>query len=165
MSPMSWSPDEATLAAFRHLALQNAIEYEGKAAPGSVIGRLMGTRADLRPHGKIISPLIAKAVADANAMAASEGLDALRDILSEEAPHLLEKREKKERRVGLPELKNAVKGKVVLRFAPNPNGSLSFGHARGIVINGEYAKEWDGELILRFDDTDTVVKPPLPQAY
>lgn len=162
---MSWSPDEATLAAFRHLALQNAIEYEGKAAPGSVIGRLMGTRADLRPHGKVISPLIAKAVAEANAMAASDGLDALRDILEKEAPHLLEKREKKERRVGLPELKNAEKGKVVLRFAPNPNGSLSFGHARGIVINGEYAKEWDGELILRFDDTDTVVKPPLPNAY
>ncbi|HII87327.1 MAG TPA: glutamate--tRNA ligase, partial [Candidatus Poseidoniaceae archaeon] len=162
---MSWSPDEATLAAFRHLALQNAIEYEGKAAPGSVIGRLMGTRADLRPHGKVISPLIAKAVAEANAMAASDGLDALRDILEKEAPHLLEKREKKERRVGLPELKNAEKGKVVLRFAPNPNGSLSFGHARGIVINGEYAKEWDGELILRFDDTDTVVKPPLPDAY
>ena len=125
MSPMSWSPDEATLAAFRHLALQNAIEYEGKAAPGSVIGRLMGTRADLRPHGKIISPLIAKAVADANAMAASEGIDALRDILSEEAPHLLEKREKKERRVGLPELKNAVKGKVCLLYtSPSPRDGL-----------------------------------------
>ena len=67
---MTWTPDEETLASFRHLALQNAIEYEGKAAPGSVIGRLMGTRSDLRPHGKIISPLIAKAVADANAMAA-----------------------------------------------------------------------------------------------
>lgn len=165
MSPMTWSPDEATIAAFRHLALQNAIEYEGKAAPGSVIGRLMGSRADLRPHGKIISPLIAKAVAEANAMATSEGLDALRAILEVEAPHLLEKREKQERRVGLPELKNAEKGKVVLRFAPNPNGPMSFGHARGIVINGEYAKEWDGELILRFDDTDTVVKPPLPHAY
>jgi len=165
MSPMPWSPDEATLDAFRHLALQNAIEYEGKAAPGSVIGRLMGSRADLRPHGQIISPLIAKAVADANAMAATDGLDALRSILENEAPHLLEKREKKERRTGLPELTNAEKGKVVLRFAPNPNGPLSFGHARGIVINGEYAKEWEGELILRFDDTDTVVKPPLPQAY
>ena len=165
LSPMTWSPDEATLAAFRHLALQNAIEYEGKAAPGSVIGRLMGSRADLRPHGKVISPLIARAVSDANAMAASEGLDALRAILETEAPHLLEKREKKERRTGLPELSNAEKGKVVLRFAPNPNGPMSFGHARGIVINGEYAKEWDGELILRFDDTDTVVKPPLPSAY
>ena len=165
MSPMSWSPDEATLNSFRHLAIQNAIEYECNAAPGSVIGRLMGSRADLRAHGKIISPLIAKAVAEANAMAAREGLDALRAVLNEEAPHLLEKREKKERRVGLPELKNAEKGKVVLRFAPNPNGPMSFGHARGIVINGEYAKEWDGELILRFDDTDTVVKPPLVSAY
>ena len=162
---MTWTPDEETLTSFRHLALQNAIEYEGKAAPGSVIGRLMGTRSDLRPHGKIISPLIAKAVAEANQMAAEQGVGALQAILEAEAPHLLEKREKKERREGLPELKNAVKGKVVLRFAPNPNGPLSFGHARGIVINGSYAKEWDGELILRFDDTDTVVKPPLPSAY
>ncbi|NCG00874.1 MAG: glutamate--tRNA ligase [Euryarchaeota archaeon] len=162
---MTWTPDEETLTAFRHLALQNAIEYEGKAAPGSVIGRLMGSRSDLREHGKIISPLIAKAVAEANKMAAEQGIAALQAILEVEAPHLLEKREKKERREGLPELKNAVKGKVVLRFAPNPNGPLSFGHARGIVINGNYAKEWDGELILRFDDTDTVVKPPLPEAY
>ena len=162
---MTWTPDEETLTAFRHLALQNAIEYEGKAAPGSVIGRLMGSRSDLREHGKIISPLIAKAVSEANKMAAEQGIAALQAILEVEAPHLLEKREKKERREGLPELKNAVKGKVVLRFAPNPNGPLSFGHARGIVINGNYAKEWDGELILRFDDTDTVVKPPLPEAY
>ena len=52
-----------------------------------------------------------------------------------------------------------------MRFAPNPNGPLSFGHARGIVINGTYAKQFDGELILRFDDTDTSVKPPLIEAY
>ena len=71
---MTWTPDEETLTAFRHLALQNAIEYEGKAAPGSVIGRLMGTRSDLREHGKIISPLIAKAVAEANKMATEQGI-------------------------------------------------------------------------------------------
>tara|TARA_B100000767_G_scaffold59272_1_gene55023 strand:+ start:675 stop:2000 length:1326 start_codon:yes stop_codon:yes gene_type:complete len=33
------------------------------------------------------------------------------------------------------------------------------------VINGSYAKKFDGELILRFDDTDTSVKPPLIEAY
>ena len=55
--------------------------------------------------------------------------------------------------------------KPVLRFAPNPNGPLSFGHSRGLVINGEYAKNLDGELILRFDDTDTTVKPPMLEAY
>lgn len=162
---MSWNPDDETMSLLRHMALQNAIEYEGKGNTGSVIGRIMGTRADLRPHGKLISPLIAKEVIQANALANSEGLEHLRSILELEAPHLLEQREKKERRTGLPELLGAEKGKVVLRFAPNPNGPLSFGHARGIVINGTYAKQFDGELILRFDDTDTSVKPPLPEAY
>ncbi len=162
---MSWNPDDNTIDLFRHMAIQNAIEYEGKANPGSVIGRIMGSRTDLRPHGKTISPMIAKAVSEANSLANSKGLDHLRSILEAEAPHLLEQREKKERRTGLPELKDAEKGKVVLRFAPNPNGPLSFGHARGIVINGTYAKQFDGELILRFDDTDTSVKPPLPMAY
>ena len=52
-----------------------------------------------------------------------------------------------------------------MRFAPNPNGPLSLGHARGVVINTEYAKMYDGEVILRFDDTDAVVKRPDPEAY
>ena len=162
---MDWTPDEPTDTMLWHMAIQNAIEYSGKANPGSVIGRIMGMRQDLRQYGKFLSPLIAKKVAQANNLAVEKGLDYLRDILQNEAPHLLEEREKQTRREGLPELNSAQKGKVVLRFAPNPNGPLSFGHARGIIINGEYAKEYDGELILRFDDTDTTVKPPLPEAY
>ena len=162
---MDWSPDVKTETMLWHMAIQNAIEYSGKAAPGSVIGRIMSMRQDLRPHGKILSPLIAQKVSQANNLASEQGLDYLRKILAEEAPELLEEREKQVKREGLPELKNAEQGKVVLRFAPNPNGPLSFGHARGIIINGEYAKEYDGELILRFDDTDTTVKPPLLEAY
>ena len=162
---MDWTPDEPTDTMLWHMAIQNAIEYSGKANPGSVIGRIMGMRQDLRQYGKFLSPLIAKKVAQANNLAGEKGLDYLREILQNEAPHLLEEREKQTRREGLPELNSAQKGKVVLRFAPNPNGPLSFGHARGIIINGEYAKEYDGELILRFDDTDTTVKPPLPEAY
>lgn len=162
---MSWTPDDTTMNLIRHMAIQNAIEYEGKANPGSVIGRIMGMNADLRPHGKTLSPMISKAVVEANSLAGSQGVEHLRRILEDEAPHLLEERQKKERRVGLPELPNAESGKVILRFAPNPNGPLSFGHARGIVINGSYAKKFDGELILRFDDTDTSVKPPLIEAY
>ena len=162
---MDWTPDEPTDTMLWHMAIQNAIEYSGKANPGSVIGRIMGMRQDLRQYGKFLSPLIAKKVAQANNLAGEKGIDYLREILQNEAPHLLEEREKQTRREGLPELNSAQKGKVVLRFAPNPNGPLSFGHARGIIINGEYAKEYDGELILRFDDTDTTVKPPLPEAY
>ena len=162
---MDWIPDEETETMLWHMAIQNAIEYSGKAAPGSVIGRIMSMRQDLRPYGKILSPIIAQKVSQANDLASEQGLDYLRKILADEAPELLEEREKQVKREGLPELKNAEKGKVVLRFAPNPNGPLSFGHARGIIINGEYAKEYNGELILRFDDTDTTVKPPLLEAY
>ena len=124
----------------------------------------MGSRADLRQHGKFIAPLVAKEVAKANAMAQKDGLDAIRAILEREAPELLEKKVQT-RREGLPELPNLNERKPVLRFAPNPNGPLSFGHSRGLVINGQYANELDGELILRFDDTDTTVKPPMLEAY
>jgi glutamyl-tRNA synthetase len=165
MKGMDWKPDDATEAAIRHMALQNALEYEGKAAVGSVIGRLMASRSDLRPHGKIVNGLVAQMVVEANDLAAKEGLDHLRSILQAEAPHLLEKRAPKKRREGLTELPNAENGKVVLRFAPNPNGPLSFGHARGLVINSTYQEMYEGEFILRFDDTDTKVKPPLLEAY
>ncbi|HII17984.1 MAG TPA: glutamate--tRNA ligase, partial [Candidatus Poseidoniaceae archaeon] len=162
---MTWNPDEETLAFLRLVALQNAVEYAGQAVAGSVVGRIMGMRADLRPHGRVLAPAIATAVAEANAFVAEEGLEAAQEELASLAPELLESRPKAERRVGLPDLEGAKEGEVVLRFAPNPNGPLSFGHARGLVINGAYAERYKGILILGFDDTDTVVKPPMPEAY
>ena len=83
---MDWSPDDETDKMLWHMAIQNAIEYSGKAAAGSVIGRLMAARADLRPYGKTLSPLIAQKVAKANSLATDKGLDYLRDILEQEAP-------------------------------------------------------------------------------
>jgi glutamyl-tRNA synthetase len=160
-----WTPDDATKDLIRHVALQNAVEYEGKGAIGSVIGRIMAMREDLKQHGKAVTALVAAQVNQANDLASSDGLEALRTILQTEAPHLLEKRETKARREGLPDLNNAEKGNVVLRFAPNPNGPLSFGHARGLVINSMYREMYDGTFILRFDDTDTKVKPPMLEAY
>ena len=164
-SDMTWTPDETTRTMIRHVAIQNALEYEGKAAVGSVIGRVMAMREDLKQHGKSVTGLVAQEVNAANALAAEEGLDRLRAVLESEAPELLQKRETKARREGLPELTNATKGQVVLRFAPNPNGPLSFGHARGLVINSQYREMYDGTFILRFDDTDTKVKPPMLEAY
>jgi len=161
---MEWQPDQSTLDLIRHLALQNSLQYDGKGQAGSVISRIMGSRSDLRQHGKHIAPLVTNEVAKANAMADSQGLDSIREILENEAPELLE-RKVQTRREGLPELPNLNGQKPVLRFAPNPNGPLSFGHSRGLVINGQYANDLDGELILRFDDTDTTVKPPMLEAY
>ena len=155
-------PEVAAL--LRKYALQNALEYDGNGQVGSVMGRVMGENADLRSRAKELTGFIAGQVNDANALAAEMGLEHIRELLERESPDALEKKIK-ERREGLPPLPNAVDGKVVLRFAPNPNGPLSLGHARGVVINTELANMHDGEVILRFDDTDAVVKRPDPMAY
>lgn len=156
--------EPAVIALLRKYALQNALEYDGQGQVGSVMGRVMGENPDLRSQAKQLTAFIASQVAEANALAAEKGLDHIRTILESESPDALEKKVK-ERREGLPPLPNAENGNVVLRFAPNPNGPLSFGHARGVVINAELARMYDGEVILRFDDTDAVVKPPDPAAY
>ncbi|MDP7328235.1 MAG: glutamate--tRNA ligase [Candidatus Thalassarchaeaceae archaeon] len=148
----------------RKYALQNALEYDGQGQVGSVMGRVMGENPDLRSRAQELTGFIASQVAEANALATEKGLDHIRSILEDESPDALEKKVK-ERREGLPPLPNAESGNVVLRFAPNPNGPLSLGHARGVVINAELARMYDGEVILRFDDTDSVVKRPDPEAY
>ena len=155
-------PEVAAL--LRKYALQNALEYDGQGQVGSVMGRVMGENADLRSRAKELTGFIAAQVKVANDLAAEKGLDHIRELLASESPDALEKKVK-ERREGLPPLPNAEDGKVVLRFAPNPNGPLSLGHARGVVINTELANMHDGEVILRFDDTDAVVKRPDPEAY
>ena len=157
-----WDAD--TIATVRKYALQNAVEYDGAGQAGSVLGRLLGERADLRGRARDLKELVESEVAAANQLAASEGVEAARAALAATNPEALQ-RQKQQKRVGLKELPEAIRGEVVLRFAPNPNGPLTLGHARGVAINSEYAKMYDGKVVLRFDDTDTKVKPPLPEAY
>ena len=74
----AWEPDQATLDLIRHVALQNTLEYNGKAAVGSVIGRIMAMRDDLKQHGKQVTGLVAAEVNRANGLAKENGLDAVR---------------------------------------------------------------------------------------
>ena len=94
---MAWAPDEETQQLIWHLALQNAFEYEGKGAAGSVIGRIMSMRTDLRQYGGQISPMVAQSVQKANALAQDKGLEHIQSILEAEAAHLLEGRQKQRR--------------------------------------------------------------------
>ena len=157
-----WDSDIENIV--RKYALQNSLEYNGEGKSGSVLGRIMSERKDLRKLAKILKNYVEEEVERANSLAKENGTEYIRELLTKENPDALI-RKKQVRREGLPELKNAEKGKVVLRFAPNPNGPLTIGHSRGVVINAKFAEEYEGKVILRFDDTDTKVKPPLLEAY
>jgi glutaminyl-tRNA synthetase len=52
------------------------------------------------------------------------------------------------------DLKNGRFDRVRTRLPPEPNGYLHIGHAKAFLLNYLIAKEFGGELNLRFDDTN-----------
>ncbi len=153
---------EEVLRELRGYALLNAVEHGGKAVPGPVISKVLGRHPELRPRAKDVARAAAEAVKEVNSIPPGEQ----QRILEEEYPELLKRKEVKEERKGLPPLPNVDRwGKVRTRFAPNPDFLIHLGNARPAILSHEYAKMYEGVMILRFEDTDPKTKPPMPEAY
>ncbi|MEA2003597.1 MAG: glutamate--tRNA ligase, partial [archaeon] len=140
----------------RELALINAARFGGKANPKALLGSLLAEFPDYRKNIQELQRIIEDTVKDINSMAPE---DQKQEIASEN----IRQKEKREKRTGLPKLKNAVKGKVVMRFEPSPSGPLHIGHAFTVLLNSEYCKMYDGKMILRISDTNA--KNIYPKAY
>src|SRR3989344_5069624 len=130
-------------------ALQNAVKFDGKANPGAVIGKIIQENPDLKEVIKDIQKDVLAIVKEVNFMKPEEQLKKLQKL----APELLEEK-KHEKREGLKEWKGAEIGKFVTRFAPSPSGPMHIGHAYVLGIISEYARMYDGKLILRIEDTN-----------
>ncbi len=168
-----WTPTPEQSDIIMAFALQNVIEYDGKPQMGSTIGRIMGARPELRDFGGYVSGYVRDAIADAVNLYEQDGREASLEYLGTLGSYgvnMLDRFREMEgpkikREQVLKDLPNAEVGNFRVRFAPNPNAPLTIGHSRGVTINSAYADKYDGELIIRFDDTGMGTKPPLLEAY
>ena len=135
----------------RKIALQNAVEHDGKTKDKVVLSKSLGTIPELKNNVKEVIPEIASIVSQINGMSIEEQKTEIQNNF----PEILDVKENvKEERVGLPPLEGAEQGKVVTRFTPAPNGYPHIGHAKAAIISEEYAKMYGGKLVLRYDDTN-----------
>jgi glutamyl-tRNA synthetase len=133
----------------RKYALQNAVKFNGKANQGAVIGKLLAEDPKLKSKIKEISKDIQAVIKEISKLSIKEQEAELKKT----APELLEEKKKIEKKE-LAELKNARKGKVIMRFAPSPSGPMHLGHAFALSLNSEYCRKYQGQLILRIEDTN-----------
>ncbi len=154
----------------KSFALENAIKYNGKANLNSVLGRIFSSK-NIKDKNEVIK-IAKEVVEEVNKLSVKEQNEELKKLggvkeksFSLKQPFRKALAEKKKRVREIPDLKNAKKGKVVMRFAPNPNGPLSFGHCRPALWTWFFVKKYNGNYILRFDDTDPRTKIPIKEAY
>jgi glutamyl-tRNA synthetase len=141
-------------------AVFNASQYGGKANPGSVMGRIFAEYPDAKVNAKDVQRLVAEVVADVNSWPIDKIIETVKQW-----PELFEAKKVEEKKT-LPPLRNLEKWPIVkVRFAPNPDGPLHLGSAESIIFSDEYAKMYQGNFILRFEDTSADVKPPIPKMY
>ncbi len=157
---MTLENDNELRELIRKAALLNAVQHDGKAQAGAIIGKIIGEKQELKTRAKELTGLIGKVVNEVNSLPFPQQ----KQIVEEKWPEALIKEKPEEKH--LPPLPNADKyAQVVTRFSPNPDCVLHLGSARAIILSHEYARIYNGKFILRFEDTDPRVKKTVLEFY
>ncbi len=127
----------------RKHVLKNIADY-GKANPGSIIGKVIGEYPECKSDVKGTMGKISAEIERASKLTTEE-------LEAEMSEFEYIVKEEKEKTITLP---NAEPGKVVTRFPPEPSGYPHIGHAKAAWLDYEAAVNYDGKMLLRFDDTN-----------
>jgi glutamyl-tRNA synthetase len=128
--------------------LKNLLDF-GSVNDKVVLGMVLRDNPDLKKDVPKVLKEISAVVESVSGLSGKEITAKLKKL---DSSLLVEKKEKV--KGPLKDLPNAIKGKVVVRIAPSPSGPLHIGHAYGTSLNYEYAKMYDGKLIVRIEDTN-----------
>ncbi|MFH0752537.1 MAG: glutamate--tRNA ligase [archaeon] len=129
-------------------ALQNAVKYGGKANPGTIIGKMLSLKPELKKKVPELAKEVNLTIKEVNKLSVERQLEKLKEI----APELLEEKKGK-KGISIPDLPNAKPGKVVMRLAPYPSGPLHIGNVKIAMLNDALVKKYKGKLLLIMDDT------------
>jgi len=136
-------------SAIRRHVIKNAYEY-GKANPGNIVGKAINEFPEVKKDMKSLMKKINEACKEINSLP--------KEKLEKEFAKL-PKEEKKEEKNEL-EIPDAVPGKVVVRYPPEPNGYPHIGHAKAFCLSWTIARKYNGNVILRWDDTNPEAEKP-----
>ena len=126
--------------------LKNAADFNGKANPNAVLGRILSEHPELRKDVPKLMKQIQETIKSVEKLSADEQ----KKKLAKEAPELLNEKKEVKKTLEMPN----IQGNIVLRFAPSPSGPLHIGHAYVLSLNAALAKKYDGKLLLRIEDTN-----------
>ncbi|MEM0057023.1 MAG: glutamate--tRNA ligase [Candidatus Geothermarchaeota archaeon] len=138
------------------IALENAIEHDGKPSLNAVVKKFLSTYPNYRSIIKELLPYFQNLIDSISQMNLDDQLNRFNSLKH----YLPEKRRIEIVREELPPIPCLKYGNVVTRFAPNPDFVLHLGSLRPLVLSYEYAKKYRGKFILRFEDTDPRLKRP-----
>jgi glutamyl-tRNA synthetase len=130
-------------------ALLNATRHGGKAETGAVMSRILSEFPELRSIPGPVAKAVQGVVKRVNGLSTAQ-----QEALQAEKYPVAQGPAPRGGRVGLPPLPNAIKGKSSFRLPPEPSGFMHIGHAMAFTINFLYKQQYDGELWLRFEDTN-----------
>lgn len=135
------------------IALKNASEHSGSTNVNIVLSRILSLKPELKNELKTLIEEIRTVVDSVNKLDLEQQKKYLQNTYSSDNDFDSKSRHDQIDSHTLPELQ-MTDTEVVTRFPPEPNGYPHIGHAKAVIIDEEYAKMYNGKLILRFDDTN-----------